>query len=105
MSTDHKAEAEISVERVTQWSGEWTDAQRDTELRLAQVHATLYLAEQQRVANEHARIANLIALVGLRGASSIPAVEALVEVNELGTFVAYRPDIARLLGLGGEGDE
>lgn len=102
MSTDHKAEAEQSLARVNQHSETWTDAQRDTELRAAQVHATLYLAEQQRVANEHARVANLIALVALGGQSAVPPMLALAEMDEGDRFASYRPDIARLLNLGGE---
>lgn len=53
--TDHKAKAESFI--ATELVGGSFDQTRDY-IALAQVHATLYLAEQQR-------IANIIAMVGL----------------------------------------
>lgn len=51
--TDHKAEAIARVESLNDWHGEegMTDATMISTSILAQVHATLYLAEQQRIAN------------------------------------------------------
>lgn len=68
-------------------------------LAAAQVHATLALVQAQEDANEQARIANLIALVSLEGESAIPVARALVEADEVGNFVSYRPDIAAALRI------
>lgn len=91
--TDHAAEARQAIIEAGDGRNPVTAAGSN-----AVAHATLALVEQQR-------IANLIALVALRGNSAIPVAETLIESDVDGSFVRYRPDIAAALGLAEGGAE
>ncbi len=102
---DHAAEARKRIV----WGEEWMEREGDTDVTNtvvalhAQVHATLALAEQQRIAIlalvEQQRIANLIAL-GILVEDEVP------ETGERGLLyrqpddVQSCPDIAAALGIG-----
>jgi len=91
MSTDHKDEATFTLEQVEPLAHEAPDS---TRLALAQVHATLAVAEQQR-------IANLIAIWQVLETSSLIAesVDGAL-FNFVGGGPAWKPEIATALGLG-----
>ena len=92
--TDHKNEAIDRLEMV--YLGGATDSERANGIATAQVHATLYIAEQQR-------IANLIALARLESEnSSTPtnAIDALWDPKAVGFEVRLRTTAAIREGLG-----
>lgn len=93
-TTDHAAEAQQHINGVHDWQETEgsTDATHLATALLAQVHATLALAEEQRATNrtleriaDEARTANLLAAVS----------------HDPGGFVALGPKIIARLGLDG----
>ena len=90
MSTDHKDEATFTLEQVEPLAHESPDS---TRIALAQVHATLAVAEQQR-------IASLIAIWQVLETSSLIAesVDGAL-FNFVGGGRAWKPEIATALGL------
>ena len=105
---DHAAEARKRIV----WGEEWMEREGDTDVTNtvvalhAQVHATLALAEQQRIATialvEQQRIANLIALMDSpRTCTNVArAAERALTCGEPVANRALRPDIAAALGIG-----
>ena len=107
-TTDHAQEAAQHIDWTHEWQAE-VGSTEETNLAnamLAQVHATLAVAEQLR-------IANLIALGSIGSAHrvladqvSADAAKTLAEVHahetpEVGGWWQLRPDIATRLGLDG----
>lgn len=92
----HKTEAV----RLDQLSSIQPDADSANSIALsALVSATLALVEAQEAANEQARIANLIALVGMEfpdGRTHYPQLVAQL-VGDSASII--RPEIARALGI------
>lgn len=93
---DHAAKSEGIVERAVSWFGEKmiTESNLVAKMAIAQVHATLALAEQQR-------IANLVALAAMDpdglGRSAYSAL-AVMSPDRQRTILD--PDIAAALGIG-----
>lgn len=92
---DHVAESEICINYARA-----TESPTEAHLSMiqAQAHATLALVEEQRVANEQARIANLISLW-----HGSPVKEEYIGDGERGLLVTtggvLRPEIREALGL------
>ena len=104
---DHAAEARKRIV----WGEEWMEREGDTDVTNtvvalhAQVHATLALAEQQRIATlalvEQQRIANLVALVAMDpDGLSRSAYSALAVMSPDRQRTILDPDIAAALGIG-----
>lgn len=74
---DHAAEARKALNAAIEVPAD-VEAAADPWLLAAQVHATLALVEAQREANEHQRIANLIAWTTANGAEPTELVEAQI---------------------------
>lgn len=72
---DHAAEARHILSDIARFR----DQHLEVAMISAQVHAQLALVEAQREANEHQRIANLIAWTTANGASPLEHVEAQIE--------------------------
>ncbi len=103
---DHAAEARALIEhehKPSSMGWETADAQHLANLIEAQANATLALAEQQR-------ISNLIALARIEVENKLTPTDALDtlysrEESAFDVKLHTRPKVARLLGIGGEGDE
>ena len=99
-TTDHTAEAERTIQQVLNTSETSEDAGSIVSMLAAQAHATLALAEQQR-------IANLIALAALQIASGADGgIDSIVgdgsafrALDPDGPATPLRPAIARALGI------
>lgn len=83
-----------SIKGVEEVSEEWVDDLRDAAARsiaTAQVHATLALVEQARIANLVALDARGLVDAGLYESTRHPALDSMVPI--------LRPDIAAALGI------
>lgn len=101
--TDHKAEAEGWMNYSGNLSSEATLQQVAHVTGMAQVHATLYSAEQQEKIAEQLRVGNLIALARSVGDPAAPATPAALEadaaISEDSDPYGIRPEIRKVLGL------
>ncbi|GAB3125789.1 hypothetical protein [Glaciibacter psychrotolerans] len=88
MSIDHKAAADSYLEACVYDTHAMTNAEK---VSLAQVHATLYLAEQQR-------IANLITTAGLNY-GAVDFTRPWEGMQDTDRWRAIRADVAEGLGL------